>query len=65
MSRCKGYLGVSCVNGSCPIAIREDYEEYGIPVVRSCDECHKYRGCEDCEWEGTEMCIKVGGADNG
>lgn len=59
--RCKGYLGVSCVNGTCPIALREEYEEYGIPVVRSCNDCHKYNGCEDCAWEGTKQCVKAGG----
>ena len=59
--RCKRYVGVSCVGGSCPMALREEYEEYGIPVVKNCNECHCYKGCEDCALEGTEHCVKAGG----
>lgn len=54
--RCKNYVGVACVNGSCPIALREEYEEYGIPVINNCNECHKYKGCEDCASFNTEYC---------
>lgn len=32
MERCKCYVGVACVDGSCPIANRDKYEEYDIPV---------------------------------
>ena len=31
---------VECVNGNCPIALSEEYEEYGIPVTHSCEECY-------------------------
>ena len=58
--RCKGYCGVACVDGSCPIALREEYEERGYDVVHSCKECHYYRGCEDCAFEGTKQCVKEG-----
>ena len=57
---CPNYTGLACVNGSCPIALREEYQEYGIPVIKNCDECHKYEGCEDCAWEGTDVCVKDG-----
>lgn len=60
MERCKGYTGVTCVDGSCPIANREEYEEYGIPVTHSCNECAYYKGCEDCAWDGREECVKSG-----
>ena len=48
MKKCKNYCGVECVNGNCPIALREEYEERCYPVVEDCGECHYYKGCEDC-----------------
>ena len=33
MERCKNYLGSACVDGSCPIANAEEYEEYGMDVI--------------------------------
>lgn len=56
---CKGYCGVSCVDGSCPMANREEYAERGYDIVHNCDECHYYKGCEDCCFDGTEMCAKI------
>ncbi|WP_418560222.1 hypothetical protein [Hominenteromicrobium sp.] len=61
--RCKGYVGVACVDGSCPMANRDEYEDYCTPIVNSCDECGCYKGCEDCALFGTEYCIKEGGKD--
>lgn len=46
--RCRNYCGVSCVNGTCPIANRDEYIERDIPVVWDCDYCHYYEGCKDC-----------------
>ena len=60
---CKGYCGVACVNGSCPVALRDEYEERGYDVVHSCKECHYYEGCKDCAFEGTDICVKEGGKD--
>lgn len=60
MKRCKAYVGITCVNGNCPIALREEYEEREMDVVKSCKECPYYKGCEDCAWEGTLDCIKEG-----
>ena len=62
--RCKSYVGVACVNGTCPIALRDEYIEYGIPVVWKCEDCHKYEGCKDCALEGTEYCDKGGINEN-
>lgn len=56
--RCKGYVGVACVDGTCPVANREEYEERRIPVVENCRECHFYKGCEDCALCDTEYCCK-------
>ncbi len=53
---CTGYCGVSCVDGSCPKALRDEYEERGYDVVRNCEECPRYKGCEDCAFDGTVLC---------
>lgn len=55
---CKSYCGVACVSGSCPIALRDEYAERGYDIVRSCNECHFYKGCEDCAFEGMHLCPK-------
>ena len=56
--QCNKYVGVACVDGTCPIANREEYEERCIPVIKSCKGCFYYRGCEDCALNGTEYCKK-------
>lgn len=53
---CPNYTGVTCVNGSCPMAWAEERQEYGIPLVHSCDECTYYKGCEDCCFSGENGC---------
>lgn len=58
MEVCKGYCGVACVDGSCPIANRDEYAERGYDVINSCSECSCYNGCKDCAFNGTSMCIK-------
>ena len=55
---CSGYCGVTCVDGSCPIANRDTYIEYGCPVVWECKDCPYYKGCKDCAFENTDMCVK-------
>lgn len=56
MFQCDCYCGVSCVDGSCPIALADIYQEYGMDVVRSCDGCIFYRGCDDCAFAGSDLC---------
>lgn len=51
---CFGYCGISCVDGSCPIANMEEYQERCIPVVWNCSQCHYCRFCEDCAFLGME-----------
>lgn len=53
--RCPGYVGVTCVNGSCPNALADEYPEYGYEHC-TCDECGYYKGCEDCALKGTSHC---------
>ena len=55
---CGGYCGVACVNGSCPKALAEEYAERCMDVIKECDECPDYRGCEDCAFKDTDECIK-------
>lgn len=57
MKRCKGYCGLSCIDGTCPIANKEEYEERGYDVPKNCNDCYRYEGCEDCYFNGTDMCI--------
>lgn len=53
---CGNYCGVSCVDGSCPIANADRYAEYEMDVIRRCEDCWMRRGCEDCVFEGSEYC---------
>lgn len=46
-SNCPDYVGVTCVNGYCPIALYEDFPEY-YEQQPSCKECAFYKGCIDC-----------------
>ena len=52
MTRCEAYCGVACVDGSCPLASRLDYYDRGYDTINDCDECHYYKGCEDCCFDG-------------
>lgn len=54
--RCGDYVGVTCVNGFCPIANREEYAERGYDVIYNCNECPFYNGCKDCALFDTELC---------
>ena len=45
---CKEYVGVACIDGTCPKANRDEYIERNIPVIDNCADCHFYLGCEDC-----------------
>ena len=45
---CPDYVGVACVDGTCPIANREEYAERCMPVISCCRDCFYYKGCEDC-----------------
>ena len=55
--RCKGYCGVTCIDGTCPKANADEYAERGYDVVHDCDSCWYYKGCEDCAFNGTELCV--------
>lgn len=53
MRRCNSYVGVACINGLCPNALRnEDIDEYkdiyGTTRKQRCDYCGYNEGCTDC-----------------
>ncbi len=62
MSRCKNYVGVACIDGTCPIALSEEYAERCMDVIKSCEDCWRYTGCKDCILAGTKYC-ENGGAE--
>lgn len=57
--KCDSYVGTSCFDGSCPIALADEYAELGMDVVKSCKDCPQYLGCEDCMMDGTRFCKKI------
>lgn len=61
--RCKNYVGVACVDGSCPVANYRYFMGKGMPEIAkafadagNCTDCLYYRGCEDCALADTEYC---------
>lgn len=56
MERCRDYVGLACVDGSCPMASIDEYEAYCSPIIDSCEECGLYKGCKDCAIANTEHC---------
>lgn len=53
MKSCKHYIGVACVTGYCPNALRyEDMDSYkdiyGTTRKQRCDRCGYNEGCKDC-----------------
>lgn len=45
---CDKYVGVRCVDGTCPIILANEYPEiYGYDKC-TCEDCYAYKGCEDC-----------------
>lgn len=59
MEYCERYVGVHCVDGTCPMARKEDHEERGIPLGEGCKDCYLCKGCEDCALKGTDECPKA------
>lgn len=45
---CPNYTGLACIDGSCPIANMEERIERDMDVIRTCKDCHLYKGCDDC-----------------
>lgn len=56
---CPDYVGVACVDGTCPIANREEYAMRDMPVFSSCRNCFYYEGCKDCMFSDTDDCKEM------
>lgn len=56
MKRCKSYVGITCIDGHCPKALAEEYAERDMDVIKNCNDCPYYRGCDDCYFFDTEYC---------
>lgn len=59
MKTCGSYTGAACVDGTCPKARREEYEERGMDVPKFCKDCWYNLGCEDCAFDGTQYCERA------
>ena len=55
---CTQYVGVTCIDGGCPIALHDEYVERGYDTIKSCKECPYYTGCKDCYFYGTDECMR-------
>jgi len=60
------YIPVQCVDGSCPMALADEYEERDMDVVHSCEECGyddkkviEHDGCETLVSEAVDGGISV------
>lgn len=58
IKRCGNYVGLACVDGSCPIANADAYASRCMDMIIRCEECFYYKGCEDCALDGTAYCDK-------
>lgn len=56
MGLCRRYVGIACIDGTCPKANVVVYGERCIPVIDKCEDCWYYEGCYDCAWCNTEFC---------
>lgn len=58
MAVCNRYVGVACVDGTCPKSNVDEYEERCMPIIDKCSDCWYYLGCEDCAWCDTVYCVQ-------
>lgn len=56
MKRCSNYVGVACVDGSCPKANADEYAKRCMDVISDCEDCFYYKGCMDCALYHTNLC---------
>lgn len=53
---CSDWCGSDCVNGSCPVANFQEFQERCYPLVHSCSECYLVKSCDSCIFEGSNDC---------
>lgn len=56
MKICRDYVGLSCIDGRCPMANPPEHMESVRFSRKICRSCFFYEGCEDCVFAGTEYC---------
>ena len=56
MKICRDYVGISCVDGTCPMANPPEHMEAARFSRKTCRSCFSYEGCRDCALAGTEYC---------
>lgn len=72
--QCKDYIGIPCINGSCPSEHYNYFMSIGmsefvknLSIAAKCEDCTFYQGCVDCILAGTEYCegSREGVSENG
>lgn len=56
MLYCAYYVGLSCIDRSCPKANQDVYENSCMDSTETCEDCPYYEGCSDCTLFGTSYC---------
>lgn len=56
---CIGFTATACTDGSCPIALKEQYPDRMVDAPTTCSKCYYRTGlCKDCIFEKTIYCTK-------
>lgn len=53
---CDSFCTVCCIDGTCPIALYEQFGGDFIDPIKSCRECPYFTSCEDCDLLNTDYC---------
>lgn len=56
--RCGFYSGIACDERICPKVNTDRCKKYGMPLVKTCEECYFFLGVEDCILFDTCYCDK-------
>lgn len=51
--KCPDYVGVTCIDGSCPKALYEVNPQY-YDLMPTCENCGFYKGCSDCAFASAD-----------
>lgn len=56
MLYCAYYVGLACIDLSCPKTNQDTYANSSTDSIETCEECPYYVGCLDCTLFGTSYC---------
>lgn len=65
MLYCAYYVGLACIDQSCPKANQDIYENSCMDSTETCEDCPYYEGCKDCTLFGTSYCPEQNGRRTG